>query len=51
MTMKSGIKMKYTPYNEIIMKIKGDVRQQEHPIKDTKHYIQYEEKANNDMTV
>lgn len=48
---KSPPSNRYTPYDDITMGIKGDVRQQDNPIQDTKHHIQYEEKANNDKTV
>jgi len=39
---------RYTPYDDITMGIKGDDIQQDNPIQDTKHHIQYEEKSNND---
>ncbi|MET1180785.1 DUF3951 domain-containing protein [Peribacillus simplex] len=42
---------RYTPYDDITMGIKDDDIQQDNPIHDTKHHIQYEEKSNDDKTV
>ena len=45
MKRKSTPSNRYTPYDDFTVGIKGDVRQQDNPIQDTKHHIQYEEKA------
>ncbi|WP_180994139.1 DUF3951 domain-containing protein [Bacillus sp. Marseille-P3661] len=41
---------RYTPFDEITMSNKNDVNQ-DAPIQDTKHHIQYEERTDNDKTV
>jgi hypothetical protein len=46
---KSTPSNRYTPYDDITMGIKGDIRQ-DNPIQDTKHQIVYEEKPNKDKT-
>ncbi|MGE7602430.1 DUF3951 domain-containing protein [Peribacillus sp. NPDC097675] len=47
---KSTPSYRYTPYDDITMGIKENIKR-DSPIQDTKHYIAYEEKANNDKTV
>lgn len=47
---KSTPSNKYTPFDDITMGIKGDIKQ-DSLIQVTKHNIAYEEKANNDKTV
>ena len=44
---KSTPANRYTPYDDITMGVKGDDIPQDHPIQDTKHHIEYEEKSNN----
>lgn len=41
---------RYTPYDDITMGIKNDIKQ-DNPAQDTKHQIEYEERINNDKTV
>ena len=47
---KSTPSNRYTPYDDITMGIKIDIKQ-DGPTKDTKHQIDYEERINNDKTL
>lgn len=40
----------YTPYDDMIMGKKDDVKRNYHE-QDTKHYIEYEEKSDKDKTI
>lgn len=42
---KSAPSNRYTPYDDVTLGMKDD--NQDYPLKDTKHHIPYEEKANN----
>jgi hypothetical protein len=47
---KSTPSTRYTPFDEITMGNKIDVKQ-DGPLQDTKHHIQYEERTDKDKTV
>lgn len=47
---KSTPSNRFTPYDDMTTGIKGNITHSEFPIHDTKHHIQYEEKADNEQT-